>query len=204
MNARREFLLGAGTAGAAVVGGIALAGCASTAPLPGAWRPSPGEASVARVPVSVGGQRVRTIDVHAHCYVPEALALLGAAEAKATLPPVRGQQAHFIVVEERLAAMDAMGIDMEVLSINPFWYRQSRDDAEAICRLQNEKLAELCRARPDRLGAFASLALQFPDLAVVQLEDAMQRLLGRIHLQAIGPMIGEQVGMRRMSSARGF
>ena len=122
MNSRRAFLRTTAT-GVAAVGGIALVGCASQAALPPAWRPSPGEASVARVPVSVGGRRVRTIDVHAHCYIPGALALLGAAEAKATLPPVRGQQEHFIVIEERLAAMDAMGIDMEVLSINPFWYR---------------------------------------------------------------------------------
>ena len=189
-HSRRDFLRSTTAAGAVVVGGIAMAGCASTAALPAEWRPSPGEPSVARVPVSVGGQRVHTIDVHAHCYVPEALALLGAAEAKATLPPVRGQQAHFIVVDERLAAMDAMGIDMEVLSINPFWYRQPRANAEAICRLQNEKMAELCRARPDRLGAFASLALQFPDLAVQQLDDAVKRL-GMLGAAIGGSVAGE-------------
>lgn len=161
-TSRRAFLRNTAAAGTSVIAGIALVGCASRAAPVAAWRPSPGDASAARVPVEVAGRRVRTIDVHAHCYIPEALALLGAAEAKATLPPVRGQQQHFIVVDERLAAMDAMGIDMEVLSINPFWYRQARSNAESICRLQNDKLAELCRARPDRFGAFASLALQYP------------------------------------------
>lgn len=193
MKASRRVFLGTS---AGVVGGIALAGCASTAALPPAWRPSPGEPSIARVPVSVAGRRVRTIDVHAHCYVPEALALLGAAEARATLPPVRGQQDHFIVVDKRLAEMDAMGIDMEVLSINPFWYRQPRRNAEAICRLQNEKMAELCRAAPQRLGAFASLALQFPDLAVEQLEDAVQRL------GLLGAAIGGSVAGEDFSGAR--
>jgi aminocarboxymuconate-semialdehyde decarboxylase len=76
--------------------------------------------------------------------------------------------------------MDAMAIDMEMLSINPFWYGKDRDTAEAIVKLQNEKLAELCASRPDRFGAFASLTLQFPDLAVQQLETAVrkQRLRG--------------------------
>ncbi|MEH3086021.1 MAG: amidohydrolase family protein [Xylophilus ampelinus] len=175
-TSRRAFLRNTAAAGTSVIAGIALVGCASRAAPVAAWRPSPGDASAARVPVEVAGRRVRTIDVHAHCYIPEALELLGAVEAKATLPPVRGQQQHFIVVDERLAAMDAMGIDMKVLSINPFWYRQARSNAESICRLQNEKLAELCRARPDRFGAFASIALQYPDLAVAQLDDAVRRL----------------------------
>src|SRR4029453_5374522 len=39
----------------------------------------------------------------------------------------------------------------------------------------NEKLAELCASRPDRFAAFASLALQYPDLAVQQLETAMKK-----------------------------
>ena len=186
MHSRRAFL--ATTAG--IVTGIALSGC-SALPAARPWRPSPGDTSVARVPVFVAGQRVKTIDVHAHCYIPEALALLGAAEAKATLPQVRGQQQHFIDVGERLAAMDAMGIDMEILSINPFWYRQSRANAEAICRLQNEKLAGLCRLKPDRLGAFASLPLQFPDLAVTLLEDAVQRL-GLLGAAIGGSVAGEE------------
>ena len=71
--------------------------------------------------------------------------------------------------------MDAQGVDMEVLSINPFWYRKDRDLAAEIVRVQNEKLAELCASKPDRFAAFASLALQFPDLAVEQLETAMKK-----------------------------
>jgi aminocarboxymuconate-semialdehyde decarboxylase len=76
--------------------------------------------------------------------------------------------------------MDAMAIDMELLSINPFWYGKDRDTAAAIVKMQNEKLAGLCGSRPDRFAAFASLTLQFPDLAVEQLETAIkkQRLRG--------------------------
>ena len=44
-----------------------------------------------------------------------------------------------------------MAIDMEILSINPFWYRKERDNAEAICKIHNEKLAELCAQKPGPL-----------------------------------------------------
>jgi aminocarboxymuconate-semialdehyde decarboxylase len=41
--------------------------------------------------------------------------------------------------------------------------------------MQNEKLAELCAAHPDRLVAFATVALQHPDLAAQQLEEGMKK-----------------------------
>jgi aminocarboxymuconate-semialdehyde decarboxylase len=64
---------------------------------------------------------------------------------------------------------------MEVLSINPFWYDRDRELAAQIVKLQNEKLAELCAAKPDRFAAFASLTLQAPDLAVQELETAVKK-----------------------------
>ena len=71
--------------------------------------------------------------------------------------------------------MDAQAIDMEVLSINPFWYDRDRDLAGQIVKIQNEKLAELCASKPDRFAAFASLTLQAPDLAVQELETAVKK-----------------------------
>lgn len=136
-------------------------------------------AAPARAPVVIRGRRARTIDVHAHCYVQAALDLMG-AEAKAVLPPVKGVPEHFLQVDAQLAArfaaMDRMGIDVQVLSINPYWYKQDRDTAEAICRIHNESLAELCARHPTRLAAFASLPMQFPELAVAMLDDAVRRL----------------------------
>ena len=78
-------------------------------------------------------------------------------------------------LSERIAAMDAQGIDMEVLSINPYWYKAERDLAEKIIQIQNEKLAEACAANPDRFLAFASVALQHPDLAAKQLEEGVKK-----------------------------
>src|SRR5471032_788487 len=93
--------------------------------------------------------------------------------------PVKVVPEHFIVIEQRLKEMDAMGIDMEVLSVNPFWYGKDRDTASAIVKLQNEKLAELCAARPERFAAFASLSLQFPELAV---QDRKSTRLNSSHI----------------------
>jgi aminocarboxymuconate-semialdehyde decarboxylase len=120
--------------------------------------------------VVVKGRRVKTVDVHAHCVIPEAMRVLGIDAAE------HHQQGIVIVPEERMKAMDDQAIDIEALSINPVWYRADRDAASEVVRLNNEKLAELCGQHPDRFVAFASVALQFPDLAAEQLEHAVKKL----------------------------
>jgi aminocarboxymuconate-semialdehyde decarboxylase len=162
MTTRRDLLKGTAAAG------VAFCSCAL---LDAARAQSPGGG---RLPVMVGGKRVKTIDVHAHCHFHEALALIG-DEAPRVMPQTKGAQEHFIGVADRFKGMDAQGIDMEVLSINPFWYRKERELAAAIVKVQNEKLAELCAAHPERFAAFASLTLQYPDLAVRQLETAVKQ-----------------------------
>src|SRR5258708_40229361 len=78
--------------------------------------------------VVVNGKRVKTIDVHAHCCVPKAMAVIGhPLEAPSLLMDDTGV---------RLAAMDAQGIDVEALSINPFWYSAGRDAAAALIKIQ--------------------------------------------------------------------
>ena len=166
MTTRRDFLK-AGTA--AVTTGIVFCSCGL---LQSAHAQQPARQ---KLPVTVGGKRVKTIDVHAHCHFREAGALLGADAAAAQLPPVNGAAEAFIEIDKRLAAMDAQAIDLEVLSINPFWYNRERDLAAEIVRIQNEKLAELCASKPDRFAAFASLTLQAPDLAVQELETAVKK-----------------------------
>jgi aminocarboxymuconate-semialdehyde decarboxylase len=120
--------------------------------------------------VAIKGRRVKTIDVHAHCIIPEAMRVLGQKAEEHHQPGI------VIVAEDRIRAMDEQGIDVEALSINPFWYKADREQATEIVRLNNEKLAELCAAHPERFVAFASVALQFPELAVKQLEHAVRKL----------------------------
>ncbi|PYM73194.1 MAG: hypothetical protein DME03_16005 [Candidatus Rokuibacteriota bacterium] len=127
-------------------------------------------ASGGRRAVVVGGRRAKTIDVHAHCVIPEAYALLGRKVDDHRGPGI-GE-----VGERRIREMDAQGIDMEALSINPAWYRTERDVVTRVIKIQNERLAEFCARYPDRFVAFASVALQFPDLAVQQLVDGVKKL----------------------------
>jgi aminocarboxymuconate-semialdehyde decarboxylase len=120
--------------------------------------------------VVVGGRRVKTIDVHAHCVIPEAYALLGLQVEDHRGPGIAE------VGPRRIHEMDAQGIDMEALSINPRWYRAERDLVTEVIKIQNERLAEFCATYPDRFVAFASVALQFPDLAVQQLVEGVKKL----------------------------
>jgi aminocarboxymuconate-semialdehyde decarboxylase len=76
---------------------------------------------------------------------------------------------------KRLGEMDKQGVDIEVISINPFWYEAERDLAAEVCKINNETLAELCARHPDRFLAFASVTLQDPALAVEQLETAVKK-----------------------------
>jgi aminocarboxymuconate-semialdehyde decarboxylase len=121
----------------------------------------------ARPPVRVNGRRVRTIDIHAHCVIPEALSLMPGARAS---PP------SLVLGPQRLVEMDAQGIEVQVLSINQFWYAAPRETAARIVELQNERLAQICAEHPDRLVPLASVALQDPSLAAAQLEHAVTKL----------------------------
>ena len=124
--------------------------------------------------VVVNGKRARTIDVHAHCAIPAALAVAGDARL-AGVPAVTVRYPGLQqVAAERMGAMDAQGIDMEALSINPVWYGWERDVVEKMIEIQNDALASFTAAHPERFVAFASVALQYPDLAVAQLEKAIK------------------------------
>ena len=118
--------------------------------------------------VVVNGTRVKTVDIHAHCVVPDAMAVLGRKHDRAELVMTD--------TATRLAAMDEQGLDVAALSINPFWYHAGRDAAAELIRIQNEALVEICGAMPDRFVAFATAAWQHPDLAVEQVTHAAKTL----------------------------
>ena len=155
---------------AGALAGLAFVGCslsnASGASGPAAPNPRAGQRR--RREVVVDGKRVKTVDIHAHTIAPEAAAVIN--------HPLEAPGLLWSNVSDRIQEMDAEGIDVEALSINPYWYRAERDAAAELIRIQNEKLAELCAAMPDRFVAFATVALQHPQLAVEQLEHAITTL----------------------------
>ena len=125
--------------------------------------------------IRVGQRRIKTVDVHSHIALPEAAEVLKgtALEKLAAGGPTRAGTNPHSLGPERLQTMDEMGIDVQVVSINAFWYSAERDLARRLIDVQNERLAALCSVRPDRFVALASVALQFPELAAQQMEDAM-------------------------------
>jgi len=162
---------------AGVPAGLVFTGCGlaaaarpqSAARKPGKAKAKP-KAAGGRREVKVGGRRVKTIDVHAHCVIPEALDLLGLKANEQRGPGISEVGAR------RLREMDEQGIDVEALSINPQWYRAERDLVTKVIQIQNERLAGFCETWPDRFVAFASVALQYPDLAVEQLVNGVKKL----------------------------
>ena len=182
MTSRRQFLTKATAAAGLVFCGCGLSG--------------PAHAQPARRPVTVNGKRVKTIDVHSHCLFRDATNLLGEQRAKTLTPPINNSAEAYLVIEDRIRAMDGQAVDMEVLSVNPFWYGSDRDLAAKIVSIQNEKLAELVASKPDRFAAFASLTMQDPQLAVQQLETAMKKQGMR------GAAIGDQVAGDEFSNPK--
>ncbi len=155
MPNRRNFLktVAGATAGAFVMG-----------------RLENGVAQSARREVSVGGRRVKVVDIHAHCLVREVQDVI-----RGTMLD-RNLRANLVLGPERLRQIDERGIDVQVLSVNQWWYAADEDLARQIIRVQDEGIAAWCDAHPDRFVGLTSVALQHPDLATEQLEYAVNEL----------------------------
>jgi aminocarboxymuconate-semialdehyde decarboxylase len=148
--------------------GIAFTHCAFTAAAAEHGHGHDHAPSKRRRQVVVAGKRVKTVDIHAHCCVPKAMAVIN--------HPLEAPGLLMEDTSARISAMDGQGIDVECLSINPYWYRAGKDEAAEVIRLQNETLVEFCAKQPDRFVAFATAALQHPELAAEQVEHAVKKL----------------------------
>lgn len=78
----------------------------------------------------------------------------------------------------RLADMDSMEVEIQVLSPSPgqYYYWAEHDLSREIVRLQNEHIAETVSLHPQRFLGLAAVSLQHPELAVHQLEHAVTKL----------------------------
>ena len=129
----------------------------------------------------INGRRVKTIDTHSHCFVREVVPVLGDVEwadiVKSAVNGSRGgnRVTPDFMVPERVAWMDEPGVDVQCVSINPYWYLADRPMAEKLIAVQNEALAADAAKFPGRFHPWASVALQFPDLAARQLEEAVTK-----------------------------
>ncbi|MFF5536616.1 amidohydrolase family protein [Streptomyces cinerochromogenes] len=140
----------------------------------------------------------RTVDVHAHLLLPGVEALVaglpGLAEAQAldarrngpaalavSGPMVRERVPILTDPAVRLAAMDAQGVDVQLVSPSPSHYHYWADEetAEKVYRLANEATADHCSAAPDRLRGLGLVPLQHAGHTARALDHALaQGLLG--------------------------
>jgi aminocarboxymuconate-semialdehyde decarboxylase len=120
--------------------------------------------------VSIAGRRIKVIDVHAHCVIPEVAEVVAGTALAKNAPQTRANA----LGPQRLQQMDQQGLDVQALSINGFWwYAADRELASRIVRTHNAALAKWVSANPDRFVAMNSVALQFPDLAAEQIEEGV-------------------------------
>ena len=202
MSNRREFIKEV----AGATAGVFLTGCGFVDAAFGAVQAG---GARKRWEVTLGGRRVRTVDAHSHCYVPEMWDLLKQHQKELTGPlnatgrtdPLGGEnQARYMNlhrIENRLAQMDERGIDVSVLSFNPpNWYWADRDLARQVCKVGNEALAKVCATHPDRIVGLGAVALQHPELAAEQLEEGVKNLGFR------GALIGGSVNGEELANPK--
>jgi aminocarboxymuconate-semialdehyde decarboxylase len=91
--------------------------------------------------------------------------------------PIGPITAHYYDLDVRLKSMDAQGVAVHALSLMPpmvYW----ADGALGVrlARLVNDAMVEAARRHPDRFVALATLPLQNPEAAFVELERAVAEL----------------------------
>ena len=136
---------------------------------------------------------MRTIDIHAHITPQGFVDAFRQGETwhgitAAAVPNMRYNPRTTWSPAERIADMNSLGVDVQVLSTNAFFYCYDQDAAATAAMAQecNDYVAQLVQERPDRFAGFATLPMQDVVAAVAELERTM-------HLGLKGAMIGDHV-----------
>ncbi|HTD36305.1 MAG TPA: amidohydrolase family protein [Candidatus Limnocylindrales bacterium] len=81
-------------------------------------------------------------------------------------------------LDQRTALAERQGIDRQIVCLPPFYFAYLADPelGAAICRAGNDALAETVARAPERFAAFATVPLQSPAAAVVELRRAIEEL----------------------------
>ncbi len=142
--------------------------------------------------ISHKGIHMRSIDIHAHstpqCFQRAVLAGnewhgLTASEGELFNPR------NAWTPEQRIADMDSIGVDIQVVSTNAGFYQYDKDVAvtTAICRDCNDEIYQMTMDYPDRLSGLANIPMQDASAAIAELDRAVHQLGFK------GAMIGDQV-----------
>jgi aminocarboxymuconate-semialdehyde decarboxylase len=138
---------------------------------------------------------MRSIDIHAHL-VPQAMwsAVAGGGEWYGVRHEPAGDGLGFTISQgrksriatpkvrftpaERMADMDAQGVDMQVVSIHTplMGYQLPAADATRLARDVNDEISGMVRQWPTRFAGLATLPVQDPGAAVAELDRAVHQL----------------------------
>ena len=138
---------------------------------------------------------MRAIDLHAHltpqCFQREVLAgkmWHGMTSAEGELSNPRNAWTP----EQRLADMNSLGVDIQVVSTNVAFYQYDQDVATttAIARACNNEVHQMTIDYPDHFAGLATLPMQDIPAAIAELERVM------VQLGFKGAMINDQINGR--------
>jgi aminocarboxymuconate-semialdehyde decarboxylase len=133
---------------------------------------------------------MRTIDIHTHVLTEETMGLLQKESSKIgpKLTPIDADFAVLDVagvpyrpfprggfdIDRRFADMAAAEVEAQVLSATPqtYFYDQEPSLAVSCAALQNDQIAKLVKAYPDRFMGIATLPMQAPQRAAEELRAA--------------------------------
>jgi aminocarboxymuconate-semialdehyde decarboxylase len=146
------------------------------------------------------------IDVHTHMFTRRWLELLRVHGApygvqvrpdgreeifRGATPVVFPQPGHFDY-DLRIAAMDAAGIDVSIVSLTcPNVYWGGEDVSSEAARDSNASMAEAQRVRRDRIRWFASLPWEYPKRAVEELRRSCDE--GAVGVMVIASVAGRSL-----------
>lgn len=161
--------------------------------------------------------RTLNIDVHAH-YLPRSV--VGTADAGRDWHGIRfevnekGQLVsttpalRFALpwpnfrapIDDRIAEMDRLRVDKQVISLTPTLWRHEVEGRHAIASARdvNDETAEIVRQQPDRFDGFAFLPLQDASASVAELERSVR------DLGLIGAAVSTHVAGEDWDSSRLF
>jgi aminocarboxymuconate-semialdehyde decarboxylase len=161
---------------------------------------------------SNSAQGLRAIDFHAHILVPEVYAVAAEHNVFSELPTDPGvteemrdrirDRAGMVLARmsdltDRIVKMDAMGVDIQVLSASLVHQGLEWADAQTglrLARTTNDWIANAVAAHPGRFIGLGTLPLHVPPLAVAELERCMGELALRgvaISTSAAGMELGD-------------
>ena len=139
------------------------------------------------------GSKTLTVDIHCHCACSAAVDIMK-AEAERTgyvalayggglTSEVNQQQLIDIKpkmesLEERLADMDRMGVDIQAICAPPyqFYYWADPETGRTAARAINDHLAETAAREPGRFVTLGTLPMQNTEMAVAELERCVKEL----------------------------